>query len=117
MSGGAVITGALLDVIPTQWRVEWTAMAGCGRRYPSLGAMSDRRPRAHVQVNYILTPQYWEPMRPRYLVRVRGQWGSSLRRSAKVMGAICVLAFADKNMLNSPMCAIAHMYGHKKHIA
>ena len=89
MSGGAVITGALLDVIPTQWRVEWTAMAGCGWRYPSLGAMSDRRPRAHVQVNYILTPQYWEPMRPRYLVRVRGQWGSSLRRYAKVMGAIC----------------------------
>ena len=26
-------------------------------------------------------------MRPRYLVRVRGQWGSSLGRSVKVMGA------------------------------
>ena len=38
MAGGAAITGALLDVMPTQWRVEWTAMAGCGWRYPSLGA-------------------------------------------------------------------------------
>ena len=55
MAGGAAITGALLDVMPTQWRVEWTALAGCGWRYPSLGAMSDRRPRAHVQVNYIYT--------------------------------------------------------------
>ena len=86
MAGGAAITGALPDVMPTQWRVEWTALAGCGWRYPSLGAMSDRRPRAHVQVNYIYIPQSWEPMRPRYLVRVRGQWGSSLGRSAKVMG-------------------------------
>ena len=56
VSGGAAITGALLDVMPTQWRVEWTALAGCGWRYPSLGAMSDRRPRAHVQVNYIYIP-------------------------------------------------------------
>ena len=87
MAGGAAITGALLDVMPTQWRVEWTALAGCGWRYPSLVAMSDRRPQPHVKVNYILTPQYWEPMRPRYLVRVRGQWGSSLGRSVKVMGA------------------------------
>ena len=87
MAGGAAITGALSDVMPTQWRVEWTALAGCGWRCPSLVAMSDRRPRAHVQVNYILTPQYWEPMRPRYLVWVRGQWGSSLGRSVKVMGA------------------------------
>ena len=92
MAGGAAITGALRDVMPTQWRVEWTALAGCGWRYPSLGAMSDRRPRrrgprAHVQVNCIHTPQYWEPMRPRYLVRVRGQWGSSLGPSVKVMGA------------------------------
>ena len=30
MAGGAAITGALLDVMPTQWRVEWTALAGCG---------------------------------------------------------------------------------------
>ena len=65
VAGGEAITGALLDVMPTQWRVEWAALAGCRWRYPSLGAMSDRRPRAHVQVNYILTPQYWEPMRPR----------------------------------------------------
>ena len=56
MAGGAAITGALLDVMPTQWRVEWTALAGCGWRYPSLGAMSDRRPRAHVQVNCIYIP-------------------------------------------------------------
>ena len=42
MAGGAAITRALLDVMPTQWRVEWTALAGCGWRYPSLGAMSDR---------------------------------------------------------------------------
>ena len=91
MAGGAAITGALPDVMKTQWRVEWTALAGCasgcGWRYPSLGAMFDRRLRSHVQVNCILTPQYWEPMRPRYLVRVLGQWGSSLRRSVKVMGA------------------------------
>ena len=53
MSGGAAITGALLDVMPTQWSVEWTALAGCGWRYSSLGAMFDRRPRAHVQVNCI----------------------------------------------------------------
>ena len=87
VAGGAAITGALLDVIPTQWRVEWTAMAGCGWRYPSLGAMPGRRPGAHVQVDYILVPQNWEPMRPRYLARVLGQWGSSLGRSVKVMGA------------------------------
>ena len=55
MAGGAAITGELLAVMPTQWRVEWTALAGCGWRYPSLGAMSDRRPRAHVQVNYTYT--------------------------------------------------------------
>ena len=56
VAGGAAITGALLAVMPTQWRVEWTALAGCGWRYPSLGAMSDRRPRAHVQVNCIHIP-------------------------------------------------------------
>jgi len=87
VAGGAAITGTLLDVMSTQWRVEWAALAGCGWRSPSLGAMSDRRPRPHVQVNCILTPQYWEPMRSRYLFRVLGQWGSSLRRSVKVMGA------------------------------
>ena len=57
VAGGAAITGALPDVIKTQWRVEWTALAGCGWRYPSLGAMSlTRRPRAHVQVNCIYMP-------------------------------------------------------------
>ena len=73
VASGADITRSLPDVMPTQWRVEWTALAGCGWRYPSLGAMSDRRPRSHVQVNCILTPQYWEPMQPRYLARVLGQ--------------------------------------------
>ena len=56
VASGADITRSLPDVMPTQWRVEWTALAGCGWRYPSLGAMSDRRPRAHVQVNCIYIP-------------------------------------------------------------
>ena len=38
MAGGAAITGALPDVMQTQWRVELTALAGCGWRSPSLGA-------------------------------------------------------------------------------
>ena len=40
MAGGAAFTGALPDVMPTQWRVEWTALFGCGWRSPSAGAMS-----------------------------------------------------------------------------
>ena len=44
MAGGAAITEALLDVMPTQWRVEWTALFGCGWRSPSAGAMSWRAP-------------------------------------------------------------------------
>ena len=56
VAGGAAITGALLDVMPTQWRVEWTALAGCGWRYPSLGAMSDRASAgAHPSQLYIYT--------------------------------------------------------------
>ena len=53
-------------------------------------AMSDTgvRGRTSKSTVYIyLNPESWEPMRPRYLVRVRGQWGSSLGRSVKVMGA------------------------------
>ena len=39
VAGGAAITVALPDVMPTQWRVEWTALAGCGWRSPSLGGL------------------------------------------------------------------------------
>ena len=45
-AGGAGSSRATPDMMTKQWRVKWTALAGCGWRYPSLGAMSDRRPRA-----------------------------------------------------------------------
>ena len=42
-SGGADSSRATNDGMPKQWRVEWTPLAGCGRRSPPLGASTRDR--------------------------------------------------------------------------
>ena len=85
VAGGAVITGALPDVMPTQWRVEWTALAGCVWRSPSLGAMSGRRPRARTSklTNYVHL-NIGSPGGP-------GLVGSGAWAVGELIGAVCKL--------------------------